>query len=76
MTGKCEALFDFNAENSGELSFKTGDTIETLEWVNEEWITGRLGNQEGMFPIAFVKILKELPKPAANKEANKGQLES
>lgn len=73
VTGKCEALFDFKAENSGELSFRTGDTIVTLEWVNEEWISGRLGDQEGMFPVAFVKVLKELPKPAANKEnTNKG----
>ena len=73
VTGRCEALFDFKAENSGELSFRTGDTIVTLEWVNEEWISGRLGDQEGMFPVAFVKVLKELPKPAANKEnTNKG----
>lgn len=74
MTGKCEALFDFKAENSGELSFKTGDIIVTLEWVNEEWISGRLGDEEGMFPVSFVKVLKELSKPAASKEkTNKGQ---
>ena len=62
VSGRCEALFDFSAENSGELSFKTGDVIVTLEWVNEEWMTGRMGDQEGMFPVSFVKILEELPK--------------
>lgn len=67
-SGKCEALFDFEAENSGELSFKTGDVILTSEWVNEEWMSGSLGNREGMFPIAFVRILVDLPKPAANKD--------
>ena len=63
VTGKCEALFDFTAENSGELNFKTGDIIVTSEWVNEEWMTGRMGDREGMFPVAFVKILEDLPKP-------------
>jgi hypothetical protein len=62
VTGKCEALFDFTAENAGEMSFKTGDTIVTLEWVNEEWVNGRIGAREGIFPVAFVKVLEELPK--------------
>lgn len=70
--GKCEALFDYTPENAGELSFKAGDVILTLEWVNEEWMSGSLGEQEGMFPISFVKILKELPKPTHSKEPSKG----
>ena len=36
--------------------------IETTEWVNEEWMTGRIGSREGIFPVGFVKIIKELPK--------------
>ncbi|CAI8050943.1 SH3 domain-containing protein 19 [Geodia barretti] len=70
-TGKCEALFDFNAGNSGELSFKTGDVIFTLEWVNEEWMNGRIGDREGMFPVGFVKVLEELPKPKDQKDTSK-----
>ena len=65
-------MYDFTAENAGELSFKTGDLIVTLEWVNEEWMNGRIGDQEGMFPIEFVKILKELPKPKSTKETSEG----
>ena len=65
-------MFDFTAENAGELGFKTGDVIVTSEWVNEEWMSGRLGGQEGMFPVAFVKILKELPTPTAAKDPPKG----
>lgn len=65
-------MFDFTAENNGELSFKTGDVITTLEWVNEEWMNGRMGSQEGMFPVAFVKILEELPKPTEAKDTSKG----
>ena len=72
VTGKCEALFDFNAGNSGELSFKTGDVISTLEWVNEEWMNGRIGDREGMFPVDFVKVLEELPKAKDQKDTSKG----
>ena len=75
MTGKCEALFVFTAENAGELSFKTGDIITTLEWVNEEWMVGRIGTREGMFPLGFVKIVDELPKVKGGTAASKGVLE-
>ena len=64
------------AENSGELSFKVGDVIETTEWVNEEWMTGCIGEREGMFPLALVKVLVELPKPAASKKPAQGELYS
>ena len=61
-TGRCEALFDFQTEASGELSFLLGEVITTTEWVNEEWLRGTIGEREGMFPINFVKVLEELPK--------------
>ena len=64
------------AENAGELSFKTGDIITTLEWVNEEWMVGRIGTREGMFPLGFVKIVDELPKAKGETAALKGVLES
>ena len=51
-----------------------GDVIETTEWVNEEWMTGCIGEREGMFPLAFVKVLVELPKPAASKKPAQGEL--
>ena len=61
-TGKCEALFDFQSEVSGELSFSPQEVITTTEWVNEEWMKGTIGEREGMFPVNFVKVLEELPK--------------
>lgn len=73
-TGKCEAVFDFTAENSGELTFTTGEVIETTDWVNEEWLSGRIGTKEGMFPLGFVKVLVELPKPStAHSSVQKGE---
>ncbi len=49
----------------GELRFGPGETITTLEKVDEEWMKGRIGNTEGIFPIAFVKIISEIPPPKA-----------
>lgn len=73
-TGKCEALFDFTAENSGELTFTAGEVIELTDWVNEEWLSGRIGTREGMFPLGFVKVLVELPKPSkAQSSVQKGE---
>ena len=71
-TGKCEALFDFDSGGAGELNFKTGDIITTTEWVNDEWLEGELGGQTGIFPLAFVKVLEELPKVVEEKAAQKG----
>ena len=48
--------------SAGELKFSTGEVIEITELVNEEWRSGRIGSREGIFPIVFVKIIKELPK--------------
>lgn len=36
-TPTCRGLFDFNAENPGELSFKEGDVIKLLEKLDENW---------------------------------------
>ena len=48
---------------AGELRFTAGEVIETTEWVNEEWMGGRIGDREGIFPVNFVKIIRDLPKP-------------
>ena len=59
----CEALFDYGGEGQGDLPFKTGDVITLIERVDEEWMMGSVGGKEGMFPVAFVKVLKDLPSP-------------
>ena len=68
------ALFDFTAENSGELLFTAGEVIETRQWVNEEWLSGRIGSREGIFPLGFVKVTVELPKPSSTQnDIQKGE---
>jgi amphiphysin len=46
------ALYDFEAEADGDLSFKVGDVIEiTKKGATEnEWWTGKLHGQQGQFP--------------------------
>jgi amphiphysin len=46
------ALYDFDAQADGDLSFKTGDRIEIVEKTEsaEDWWTGRLNGQQGVFP--------------------------
>ena len=32
-----------------------------LKRIDDDWYIGRLGDQEGMFPIKFVEIIEDLP---------------
>ncbi|XP_013923997.1 PREDICTED: SH3 domain-containing protein 19 isoform X1 [Thamnophis sirtalis] len=54
---KAKALYDFQAENIDELSFKVGDIITSVESVDEEWMSGELQDKFGIFPKNFVQIL-------------------
>ncbi|EIW86340.1 BAR-domain-containing protein [Coniophora puteana RWD-64-598 SS2] len=51
------ALYDFDAQADGDLSFKTGDRIEILKKTDsqEDWWTGRVNGQEGVFPGNYVQ---------------------
>ncbi|KAK7064740.1 Bar adaptor protein [Favolaschia claudopus] len=51
------ALYDFAAQADGDLSFNTGDRIEIVERgaSAEDWWTGRLNGQQGVFPGNYVQ---------------------
>ncbi|KAG6854077.1 hypothetical protein C0991_010824 [Blastosporella zonata] len=51
------ALYDFQAQADGDLSFNTGDQIEIVERTAnaEDWWTGRLRGQQGVFPGNYVQ---------------------
>ncbi len=38
---QCKALFDFEAQNPGELEFKEGAVIDLLSQIDENWYVGR-----------------------------------
>jgi len=51
------ALYDFEAQAEGDLSFRTGDRIEIVQKSEsaEDWWTGRLNGQQGVFPGNYVQ---------------------
>ncbi|TFK36792.1 hypothetical protein BDQ12DRAFT_633018 [Crucibulum laeve] len=52
------ALFDFQAVESGDLSFSKGDviTITRKSDSNDDWWTGKIHGREGIFPANFVEV--------------------
>lgn len=50
-----EALYELNAPQDGDLSFRIGDLIEVIEKSDKthDWWKGRLGERTGMFPGKF-----------------------
>lgn len=52
------ALYDFQAQNEGDLSFQTGDRITILEKTEstEDWWTGSLNGMKGAFPSNYVQL--------------------
>lgn len=49
---KAEALYDYEAQAAGDLSFSTGDVIEIVQRgaSENEWWSGKLNGREGQFP--------------------------
>jgi amphiphysin len=46
------ALYDYEAQAEGDLSFRTGDVIEIVTRTNNEneWWIGKLNGKQGQFP--------------------------
>ncbi|XP_036747317.1 neutrophil cytosol factor 4 [Manis pentadactyla] len=58
---RAEALFDFTGNSKLELNFKAGDVIILLSRINKDWLEGTVRGATGIFPLSFVKILKDFP---------------
>ncbi|KAK4128519.1 DUF500-domain-containing protein [Parathielavia appendiculata] len=52
------ALFTFEGEQPGDLSFKKGDVITVLKKTDSDndWWTGMIGTRHGIFPSNYVKM--------------------
>ncbi|KAG2023136.1 SH3 domain-containing protein [Coprinopsis cinerea AmutBmut pab1-1] len=52
------ALFDFDAVESGDLSFSKGDVITVTKMTDmvDDWWTGKLNGRQGIFPANFVEL--------------------
>ncbi|PSN37997.1 hypothetical protein C0J52_13518 [Blattella germanica] len=60
------ALYDFPATHPDDLSFKANDKILLLHQVNSDWMYGQKGENQGMFPINFIKVVVPLNETKAN----------
>lgn len=55
------ALYDYEPTAIDDLSFNAGDEVVLVKKVDDDWYVGRVGEQQGMFPIKFVEIIEDLP---------------
>ncbi|XP_058047293.1 golgin subfamily B member 1 isoform X2 [Ahaetulla prasina] len=51
------ALYDYQGEGDDEISFDPGDTITSIERVDEGWWRGSCHGRVGLFPANYVKLL-------------------
>ncbi|KAI9012038.1 hypothetical protein CLU79DRAFT_839163 [Phycomyces nitens] len=59
---KAKALFDCNAEDEGEISFKMGDIlVDVKKSAEDDWYVGRLQgtSTRGLFPFNYVEFITE-----------------
>lgn len=56
---KAVALYTFKGEQSGDLPFRKGDVITVIKKSEsqDDWWTGRVNGQEGIFPANYVELV-------------------
>ncbi|XP_059218110.1 endophilin-A [Stomoxys calcitrans] len=57
----CQALYDFDPQNPGELGFKEHEIITLLSRVDDNWFEGSLNGRTGYFPQSYVQVVVPLP---------------
>lgn len=50
------ALYDYEAQEENEISFKEGDIITNLNFVTDDWWEGVIDGKCGLFPGNYVEI--------------------
>ncbi|KAL4709226.1 hypothetical protein ACJJTC_010526, partial [Scirpophaga incertulas] len=59
------AMYDYISKETGDLSFKKGDTIILQKKLDTFWYQGECSGRIGMFPITYVQVVVPLPQPTA-----------
>ena len=52
---KCQALFDFQCMEEGEITLRRGDVIEITDDSNSSWWEGICNGKQGLFPATYVE---------------------
>lgn len=62
---QAKALYDFEADEENEVTFKSGHMIILLDTSHDAWWRGRntISGLEGLFPANFVEELASAPRP-------------
>ncbi|KAF1957214.1 SH3 domain-containing protein [Byssothecium circinans] len=62
------AMYQYNAQDAGDLALLPNDKIVVSEYMNNEWWKGRneRTNQEGIFPASYVRREEKAIVPAAS----------
>ncbi|CAH1268092.1 SH3D19 [Branchiostoma lanceolatum] len=64
-------LYDFEGENSDELSVKAGKKLKVLSIVSADWLLGEVDGRQGRFPASFVDhIPSNVPAAPAEPSGN------
>lgn len=68
---KAKVGFDYDAENSDELTIKVGEIVEIIREVEDGWWEGSIHGRTGVFPSNFVELVNESegPPPLPGKES-------
>jgi len=58
MAETCTALYDYEAQAEGDLSFTAGEVIEIVQRgaSENEWWTGKVAGRQGQFPGEFCQV--------------------
>lgn len=54
------ALYDYDAQEIGDLRFAAGQRIALVERLDTEWYRGQLDGHAGIFPASFVEVVVDL----------------
>lgn len=60
---KVQAVHDFFPEGPGELGLRAGDVVTMVEQVDNDWYKGTCRGSAGFFPINYVQVLSNSPRP-------------
>ncbi|KAL1591678.1 protein that induces appearance of [PIN+] prion when overproduced [Paraconiothyrium brasiliense] len=70
------AMYQYNAQDAGDLALMPNDKIVVTEYMNNEWWKGRneRTGQEGIFPASYVRREEKAVVPAGVPQSNYGNM--